>query len=512
MVGGLVQQEQVGPLPDDHAQHQARLLATAHAADRLEDLVASEIEGAEEAAQVLLTRGLAAQAPLRGAFPGQADHVLQRVVARAQHVEFLLSEVADVQALAFGDGAGQRRQRACDGLDHRGFALAVGAQDADALAREHRPVDPAHDGGGRRAALAGVAEVAVLQHQHGVGQAGGFAELEAELGVGQHGCDALHALQRLHPALRLFGFAGLGLEAVDELLQVGDLVLLAREGGLLQGHLLGAHVLEAAVVAAVALELGVLDVHGDVGHRVEEFAVVADDEQGAGVALKPGLQPHQGVQVQVVGGLVEQQQFARAHEGARELQAHAPAAGETVHRALEFVEPEAQAEDEGLRACRGVVRAGVVQGHVGVGHALAVVAGLGLRHLTLGREQGGVAFDDEARGVLVGLGHVLRDLGHAPLRGHAELALVFVQAAVEQTEQAGLARAIAAHQAHLFAGVDGERGAVKQHLGAAAQHHIADDDHAEASSRSSRVSSSTWSSPALVLSHTGLTRGKARSK
>ena len=37
-------------------------------------------------------------------FARQADHVLQRRVLRAQHVEFLLREVADVQALALGDG------------------------------------------------------------------------------------------------------------------------------------------------------------------------------------------------------------------------------------------------------------------------------------------------------------------------------------------------------------------------------------------------------------------------
>jgi hypothetical protein len=78
---------------------------------------------------------------------GQAHHVLQRRVAGAQHVQFLLGEVADAQALAFGDGAGQRLHLARDGLDQRRLALAVGAQDADALARLHRAVDLAHDDG-----------------------------------------------------------------------------------------------------------------------------------------------------------------------------------------------------------------------------------------------------------------------------------------------------------------------------------------------------------------------------
>jgi hypothetical protein len=71
-------------------------------------------------------------------------------------------------------------------------------------------------------------------------------------------------------------------------------------------------------------------VQRDVGHGVEEFAVVADDDHRAFVALEPGFQPDQGVQVQVVGGLVQQQQIARAHQRAGQLQAHAPAAREAV--------------------------------------------------------------------------------------------------------------------------------------------------------------------------------------
>jgi hypothetical protein len=66
----------------------------------------------------------------------------------------------------------------------------------------------------------------VADGQHRVGQVGRLLELEGEFGVGQHRRDLFHALQRLDAALRLLGLAGLGLEAVDELLQVGDLVLL----------------------------------------------------------------------------------------------------------------------------------------------------------------------------------------------------------------------------------------------------------------------------------------------
>jgi hypothetical protein len=91
-------------------------------------------------------------------------------------------------------------------------------------------------------------------------------------------------------------------------------------------------------------------VHRHVGHGVEEFAVVADHHHGAGVALEPGFQPDQRVQVQVVGGFVEQQQVGRAHQRARQLQAHAPAAGEAVDGVVQFADLEAQAQDQRLRA------------------------------------------------------------------------------------------------------------------------------------------------------------------
>jgi hypothetical protein len=52
-----------------------------------------------------------------------------------------------------------------------------------------------------------------------------------------------------------------------------------------------------------------------------------------------------------------------------------------------------------------------------------------------------------------------------------------MQGAVEQAEQGRFAGAVAADQADLFAGVDGDGGLVEQHLGAAAQGHVLEDDH-----------------------------------
>ena len=216
---------------------------------------------------------------------------------------------------------------------------------------------------------------------------------------------------------------------------MSDLVRLPGHRGLLQHELLGTHVLELAVVAAITYELRVVDVHRHLCHRVEEFAVVADCDHRSLIALEPGFQPNERVEVQVVGWLVEQQQVGRAHERARQLQPHAPAAGEAVDRLAKLRSTEAKAQDQRLGTCGGIMCAGVVQGHVGVRHAHAVVASLGGGYFGLRGQQHRVTLDDEVRRALLGLRHLLRDLAHLPRGRNRDLAAVFVQRAVEKAKE-----------------------------------------------------------------------------
>ena len=162
---------------------------------------------------------------------------------------------------------------------------------------------------------------------------------------------------------------------------------------------------------------------------------MADDQHGALVAFEPGFQPDQRVQIQVVGGLVEQQQIRWAHQRSGQLQAHAPAARKAVDRVVELADFEAQAEDQRLGAGWCVMRAGVIQIHVGVGHAVAVAAGVGRIDLRLRGLQDHIALNDGAGGALLGLWHVLGDLRHAPLGRDIELAAVFMQRAVQHGKQ-----------------------------------------------------------------------------
>jgi hypothetical protein len=258
--------------------------------------------------------------------------------------------------------------------------------------------------------------------------------------------------------LGLFRLAGLGLEAVDEGLQVVAFPALLLVGGLGQGQVDGALLLEAGVVAAVALQFALVDVDDDVHHAVQEIPVVGNDDQGAGIALEPVLQPEDGVQVQVVGGLVQQQQVGGAHQGLGQVQAHAPAAGEAGHGTVHLVPGEAQAVEELLGAGAHRVGVGVMEGGVEFADLVAVMGGFGFHQAGLQAAQGGIAVDGVFQGGPVQGRGFLGDVGDAPGSRKVRVAAVRMQFSAQQGEQAGFAGAVGADEADLLARVEGEVG------------------------------------------------------
>ena len=213
----------------------------------------------------MLARGLSAQTTALRDLTHQLNHVFQGRVGRAQHIQFLLSKVANGQALAFNHLAIYRGEGARQGLHQGRFTLTIGPQNTHTLPRQYRLFNVFHN---HQRLRREVAAAHVLQRQHGVGQVGGLLKFKREVGLSQHWRNFFHALQRFDSTLGLFGFAGLGLKAVDKLLQVGNFVFLAAKSGLLLLQLLGPHVFKTAVVAAIALELRSFNVHGGAGDGV----------------------------------------------------------------------------------------------------------------------------------------------------------------------------------------------------------------------------------------------------
>ena len=103
-------------------------------------------------------------------------------------------------------------------------------------------------------------------------------------------------------------------------------------GGRLRGHAraaLGDHV---AVAAGVFDEAAVAFRHDDGGgDAIEEVAVVADQQHGAGIIGQHFLEHVEGFEVEIVGRLVEHQKIARPREGPRQQQPSALAARERAH-------------------------------------------------------------------------------------------------------------------------------------------------------------------------------------
>jgi len=76
---------------------------------------------------------------------------------------------------------------------------------------------------------------------------------------------------------------------------VRDLPLLLRVTRLLQRELLRTLALELRVIPRVRPELQPVDMHDRRDDRVEEIAVVRDEQQRPGVAGEPVLEPQHGV-------------------------------------------------------------------------------------------------------------------------------------------------------------------------------------------------------------------------
>ncbi len=154
----------------------------------------------------------------------------------------------------------------------------------------------------------------------------GEIEVKRRIDVGRR--NQLHALERLQPALGLAGFARLVAESLDEPPHVGDLALLLAAIRLALGELGGALRLEGRVVAAVDAYPGALHVGDVTDQRIDELAIVGNQQQRALIAAEPALEPDDRVQIQMIGRLVEQQQIRTADQRLGEVQPHAPATGE----------------------------------------------------------------------------------------------------------------------------------------------------------------------------------------
>ena len=224
----------------------------------------------------------------------------------------------------------------------------------------------------------------------------------------------------------------------------------------------------AAVLDEVtdAVLVGPVEVEHTGDRLVEQVEVVADDEQGAAVGAQEPHQPLLGVDVEVVGRLVEAQHVAAGEEDAGQLDAAALAARQHADRVVDAVGADAEAGGQRARLAVGGVAAVGPEQLLGAGVAGDVALVGALLH---GDAQLLDALDlgvDAAPGQDVGDGGApVEHAGDARiLRQVAEGALADdppggrLGLAAEHAEQARLAGAVAADEADLVAGHHGEVG------------------------------------------------------
>ena len=139
-------------------------------------------------------------------------------------------------------------------------------------------------------------------------------------------------------------------EAVDELLHLLDAGLgpLDLRLFLLDGERLRA--LEGVVVARVETQLLVVEVGDRVADRVQEVAVVGDDDEGAPEVAQVAFDPLDRCDVEVVRRLVEQQQVGIGKERLREQHPQPEAARQLAHGPLVPLRLEAEAGEQRRRA------------------------------------------------------------------------------------------------------------------------------------------------------------------
>ena len=453
VVGGLVEQQQVDRLQQQPRQRHAHALAAGQHAHRLVDVIRVEQEGAQQVADLLLLVGCR-----------RGMHGLQHRESGIELPLLVLREVGLAQAHRPPDRAGARLLRAGQGPHQRGLARAVLAHHGQPVVALHLQVDS-------RVHL----QVAVAPGQPGAGQ----RHPAAARRIGQRQLDGrrLHGplaarqlLQVADPALHQPRLGGGGAKAADERLDPFDLFLLQLVRLGVGADLLGPRPLEVGVAARIGAQPAVADLQHALAAAVQELPVVGDHHEAAVAPRQEALQPFARRQVQVVGGLVEEQQVGAAQQHPSQRDPHLPAAGQLADRpvAVRLLETQAAHDDADL-AVAFVVAAALqpfealpVRGEhllagISVGHAPLQRLGLG-RHRVQVAEGPLQLLDDRpprpGRGVAgPGLGQVAH--ARAALQAHA--AGVRGKLAGGHAQQRALAAAVGTGQRDTVS--PGQRGA-----------------------------------------------------
>ena len=327
VVGRLVQQKQVVLAKHQLGQRHAPPLAAGKAPDGVKHIVPREEEQAQRAAHLALLHG-------GKAVPDLVQHGVGRV-----EVLLVLVIIPDINIDAVFDAAPVGRELMGQNFEQRALAHAVGADERHAVARAQLEAHVFK----HRLAVIGLAQALNLQRL----LAAAAARLEAEAHMSL--LDGLFQPLQLVQTL-LAAFSGLdALFPVEAAVTLND-GLFPLDFLLLQ--VVGLHAI-FKVRGALAHVLGVVAGEFDhaaaenFAHRgadvIQEIPVMADEQQRPLVFRQIALQPFDGLQIEVVGRLVHEDDVGLLQKQFGQRKARPLAAGEGAHLAPVHVGLEAQA-------------------------------------------------------------------------------------------------------------------------------------------------------------------------
>ena len=227
----------------------------------------------------------------------------------------------------------------------------------------------------------------------------------------------------------------------------------------LQRPPLGPQLGKAVIAAGIQHQLLVFEMQDMADGTVQKATIMADDDDGMGIARQIGFQPQRAFQIQIVGRFVQQQQIGLAEQHPRQGDPHPPPARKVARRSRLIGGRKAQTVQDRGRPRLGRPGVDIDQPRLDLGDAM----GIG----------GAVAFGHQRRAFLIGIQHRIQNraviarrlLRHATNAGagrQADLPPIQRQFAPDQPKQRGLAGAIGPDKTNLVTGGNGGRGTLEQ--------------------------------------------------
>ena len=231
-------------------------------------------------------------------------------------------------------------------------------------------------------------------------------------------------------------------------------------------QLLGLLELIGAEVALVFAQLTAIELDDAIGDVVQETSVVGDEKQRAAIIVEQGLQPFDGGEIQMVGRLVQQQQFGVGHQRARQRHPLFQSPRQRFHCRVGIEAQTLQRFFHPAVEPPGVRHFQRMRQPLEIGIDRLIAFRHGMRHGMVFGQQGlcrADAFRHRLEHTVAGLElRLLGHIGQLQARRAPHLARIRQALAGNDLQQTGFARAVAADQADPLARLDHQRSAIEQ--------------------------------------------------